>query len=253
MKNLLIYINPEKRFVGENDDRIKIQIDNSLDLGWKHEDIILVTNFKYEYNGVKSIIVDDSYYRDFDNKSGKISVILYLLKENIVREGELWWFHDLDAYQVYPITKEEVDLGETLAGFTDYGWKDYWNTGSIFFKKGSNKIFEWMENVFDQKKINEEPALMYLTKKNYKNINSMYKKVNTTYNLAASESGHRNLHITTEKATKPIKVIHFGPIVYKDINYLDINRGNNRLKICLISDRLLKIFKKHLPQLCTNL
>lgn len=253
MKNLLIYINPKKEFLGENKDRIKIQIDNSLDLGWKHKDIVLVTNFEYEYNGVKAMIVDDSYVRDFDTKAGKISVILYLLKENIVREGELWWFHDLDAYQIHRITEKEINLGDKVAGFTDYGWKAYWNTGSIFFKKGSHKIFEWMQNVFDQKKINEEPALMYLTKRNYQNINSLYKVVNTTYNLAASESGHRNLHITSERATKPIKVIHFGPIVYKEKNYIYINRGHNRLNLCLISDRLLKIFKKHIPELCSQL
>ena len=248
MKNLLIYINPAKVFLGETKDTIKVQIDNSLDLGWKVEDIILATNFPYEYNSVKAVEVADSHFRKFDIKSGKISVILYLLTCGIIKDDEIVWFHDLDAFQVYPITETEVDLGDKVVGFTDYGWKPFWNTGSIFFKKGSEKVFEWMINVFDQKKINEEPALWYLTRKNYKNINSMIKIMNTTYNLAASLSGQKHFKITTERAIKPIKVIHFGPIVYKGINYIKVNRENN-----LITDRLFNIFNKHLPDLCKNI
>ena len=37
MKNLLIYVNPRKDFGEEEKIAIKIQIDNSLDLGWKKE------------------------------------------------------------------------------------------------------------------------------------------------------------------------------------------------------------------------
>lgn len=251
MKNLMIYVNPAKEFLGEVKDTIKVQIDNSLDLGWKLDDIVLATNFPYEYNGVKALVVDDSHCREFDTKAGKISVILSLLK-NVV-EDELWWFHDIDAFQVHPITEEEINLGTAFVGFTDYGWKAFWNTGSIFFKKGSEKVFEWMQNVFDQKKINEEPALWWLTKHNYKNINSLCTKVNTTYNFPASLSGEKHLEITTKVALRPIKVIHFGPIVYRGVNYIEVNRGNNRLNLKLINDRLFIIFNKHMPQLCKNL
>jgi hypothetical protein len=52
MKNLLIYISPEHKFLPEYDKLVRIQIDNSLELGWKKEDIMLVTNFIFEYNGV---------------------------------------------------------------------------------------------------------------------------------------------------------------------------------------------------------
>ena len=50
MKQLLIYIGPTDKFDDEHEVLTKIQIDNSLDLGWKKEDILLVTNFPYEYN-----------------------------------------------------------------------------------------------------------------------------------------------------------------------------------------------------------
>lgn len=249
----MIYINPKKQFLGETRDIIKIQIDNSLDLGWNPEDIVLATNFPYEYNGIKAIEVDDSHFRDFDTKSGKISVIIHLIASGVVRSGELWWFHDLDAYQLLPIEENEIDLGGKGVGFTYYGWKEYWNTGSIFFTKDALKVFSWMRNVFDQKKINEEPALMWLTKKNYKNINDLYQIMNNTYNFPASRSGEKYLEITTKNASMPIKVLHFGPLVLDGVNYLWVNRGHNRMGLYLITDRLLKIFRKHIPELCQNL
>ena len=42
MKNLLIYTGPNKKFDAETVKFAKIQIDNSLDLGWKRENILLV-------------------------------------------------------------------------------------------------------------------------------------------------------------------------------------------------------------------
>ena len=53
MKNLLDYISPDKdltktKLDGEADLLAKVQIDNSLSLGWKRKDILLVTNFDYE-------------------------------------------------------------------------------------------------------------------------------------------------------------------------------------------------------------
>jgi hypothetical protein len=84
MKNLLIYINPAKSFINEawkdeNDILAKIQIDNSLEMGCKKEDIILVTNFEYEYRGVKSIVVsDDLYCNHSAGTPSKINVIVDL-------------------------------------------------------------------------------------------------------------------------------------------------------------------------------
>lgn len=47
MKNLLIYVNPRKDWDDETRKLIKLQVDNSLDLGWSSRDIILATNFPY--------------------------------------------------------------------------------------------------------------------------------------------------------------------------------------------------------------
>ena len=64
MKNLLIFLDPAKKFIGEYSNLMKIQVDNSLSLGWSVNNIISATNFEYEYRGVRSIVVDD--YETFD-------------------------------------------------------------------------------------------------------------------------------------------------------------------------------------------
>src|SRR3989344_2935283 len=115
MKNLLIYINPRHDFGVEEKVTVKIQIDNSLDLGWKRQDILLVTNFPYEYNAVKATIVGDENYCDSIPTTSKINTIVDLFKIQALIDifkintivdlfkkglmaGELYWYHDLDVF-----------------------------------------------------------------------------------------------------------------------------------------------------------
>ncbi len=201
MKNLLIYINPRKGFDNSyNDNRMaEVQIDNSL-LFSRPEDILFVTNFPYEYHGVKSLVVGDELFCEADPtfKASKINVIVYLL-ENKLLNG-LTWFHDLDAFQLAPI---EVKLKRDL-GFCDYGYKAFWNTGSIFFKPSALDVFRLIKNEVYKRKANEEPVLKILTKYNVCNINSRYQKLNNTYNV-----GMRHIPEVLPICDKPIKVAHF--------------------------------------------
>ncbi len=77
MKNLMLFVHPSKDFLEEQKTSIKIEIDNNLSLGWKREDIILATNFPYEYNGVKSLLVSsDNYCADISPCVPIINVIV---------------------------------------------------------------------------------------------------------------------------------------------------------------------------------
>ena len=176
MKNLMIYINHEKKFLGETEDLVKIQIDNSLKLGWKKKNIILATNFPYNYQGVKSTVLDDSIFRDINEKANKSNVIFHLLTQEVVKEAELWWYHDLDIFQLQPINSSEIALGDTTAGFMEDGSGKF-DIGSFFFRKYSNKIFEWMRNRAQRLRSDEARALESLASENYRNINSLYKNL----------------------------------------------------------------------------
>ena len=109
MKQLLIYTSPDTEFNKQHDFLARFQIDNSLQLGWKKEDIILSTNFPYEYKGVKSLLVN-GVYCEKDPTSNKMFVLDYLFKSELLEKEHLYWYHDFDAYENNLITEKELGL-----------------------------------------------------------------------------------------------------------------------------------------------
>lgn len=250
MKNLLIFINPFKNFdeglvnFRSCSTLVKVQIDNSLDLGWKAQDIILVTNFPYQYNGVKAIVIDDSSYCPFRPLSTKTVTVSYLHEKGLIDSKELYWVHDFDAYQVNPFQQSELGLDNLGAGFTDYGWSKKWSLGSYFFKASAQDLFKALRQAIYEHQIEDERAFGGLTRQNVGQINDHYKKINITYNFGMRHVGH-NFAI----AEKPLKVAHFHPYYHDNRmpkGTLDcFMYGQNELNEPLLSPRLIKIFQHH--------
>lgn len=248
---------------------VKLQIDNSLDLGWEREDIMLATNFDYEYNGVKSIVVSDDNFSQSDNPGSKHLAICELISRGLIKKGELYWFHDLDAFQSETITESELGMDGADLALTDYGWRERWATGSMFFAAQAEDIFRILLETANLFKIREEFALMVLTyqdryrlydeqqKEIYnpemmdkvpmaKDIQKRVKKINTSYNFVP----FYNTKYCYEIAIKPIKVVHFHPFgSFKEpdrpslINFYMY--GDNDIKTTFMSERLIKIFHEH--------
>jgi hypothetical protein len=229
MKNLIVYISPAGNFNEEYSVLTRVQIDNSLSLGWKKEDFMLVTNFNYEYNGVKSIIVGLDNFCAVRPRSLKTSIVPNLIDLGIVEKGKLYWDHDLDAFQANVIEESELGLESFDLGLTDYGWRDRWCMGSYFFKESARDIFELLKiDIF--KNIEDETVMMRLTGNNINKVNERSKRLNVTYNF-----GQRNTASNFKIATKPLKVLHFHP-----------NRPGlmNTFKP-LMSERMIEIFNHH--------
>ena len=265
MKNLLIYVSPTKNFVNatfnkvwkdETSILVKIQIDNSLEVGWKREDILLVTNFDYEYNGVKSLVVGDDNFCPFSPTASKINVIIDLFEQGIIKK-ELYWFHDFDAFQLEEILEGELVLDGVDIGLTDYGSSIVnpgrslrWSTGTIFFKESALDIFKLWKNEVYRFRINEEIALLEMLKKGRNiAIKNRVKKINITYNLATRM---RNISESYEMAIKPLKVIHFHPFDRRIVegetggdNIAVCVYGKNKMNKVLVNERLISIFKEH--------
>jgi len=250
MKNLLIYINPTEYFDKETTVLVKLQIENSLELGWKLEDLILVTNFPYEYMGVKAFIIGGENYCELFPQATKVDTIVHLFKIGFIGD-DLYWLHDLDSYQQEIITEEELGLEGLDLGLTDYGRKPRWNGGSTFLRKSAADIYQTLKDVMYAKNANyksgiwknEEDVLMEMTKNNTNGINSRVKRLNYTYNF-----GVRKIKECYEKTSKPIKVLHFHPerIYWGKSRALDIIMyGKNSLEIPLMNKRLSILFKKY--------
>lgn len=270
MKNLLIFVTPKKRFPpGEPELLVKIQIDNSLDLGWKREDLILATNFDFEYNGVKSVTVGDDNFLPYSRRGSKNKVILELFDRGLLNNKEVYWFHDLDAYQSESITESELEMGNADMALTDYCWREKWNTGSVFFKTNAEDIYRsFVETHNIIRTDNDEVALMVLTnglsqaetddlRQKYgprifekipkvKDISKRILKINTTYNFLP----WFNTRHCYETAIKPIKVVHFhlycgarDPRIPSLLNFYMY--GDNEINTVFMSERLIKIFRHH--------
>lgn len=247
MKNLLIYINPDG-FDPETEKLARIQIDNSLELGWKPEDIILVTNFPYEYNGIRAIVIGDDTFCPFYKEASKAFAIIRMFESGLIGD-DIYWFHDFDAYQLEPITEEELGLEDFEAGFCDHGRRPDWNTGSFFFKNSTEDLFRAMAARVkpglnkDRRHQHEQQALQDMTNEDANNINARIKRMNITYNF-----GMRRIELLYQLATKPIKVLHFHPYHprNKGLDTLGIAlRGKNRLGFPLMNKRLIKIFNRY--------
>lgn len=234
MKQLLVYVNPRK-YLDENEESlVKIQIDNSLELGWKAEDIMLATNFEYAYKGVKSTILSDDTYCDYSPISTKIPALLSIIDS---LEG-MWWMHDLDAFQLSPITDEEIGTPEYA--LCDYGRMPRWEGGNIFFRKEAKDIFEKEKEIMDAKKTVDEGALWILTNEN-ESIRARVTKLNITYSFKSA-----NVNSCYKIALKPLRIAHFNPregIPKNNIpNLLDFYKGKNKIHLQLIPDRLIRLF-----------
>lgn len=248
MKNLMIYVNPNG-FDEESKKLVKIQIDNSLDLGWKPEEILLVTNFPYEYSGIKALVLNDTGYFDYFKPATKYTVLSQLFDMGLI-EDKVHMMHDLDAFQLVPITQEELGIENLDAAFCDYGRLRLWQLGCFYFKKSAEDIIRYLtKRIIEKRDTDKEKSifkpideytLLEITDNNEININSRIKKLNGAYLM-----GMRRLTLTYPKAEKPLKMLHFHP-ESKILNTLDIAmRGRNRLGIPLMNDRLINIFKRY--------
>lgn len=222
-------------------------------MGWKREDILLVTNFDYEYNGIKALVIDDGNYCSFSPTASKINTIISLFELGLIK-NELYWFHDFDAFQLEEIS---LDLDDSKIALTDYGITDInkdrdrrWSTGSLFFNKGSKDIFDWIRESVYKYQANEEVSLLVLTRHNKYNILNRIDKLNITYNFATRR---RNVYEQYKITDLPIKVIHFHPLDTRPVFYL--HKGHDNMDVCvrgknpmnkiLVSERLIRIFKKY--------
>jgi len=174
---------------------INAQIENSLEVGWKLDDIILLTNFDYSYNGWESTCLD---LNEFCWTGSKMFGMKYLFDNNMV--NETIWAKDLDCWQGVWFDEPEIkDVGAATYS------RPTFNGGSVFWKPSSRDILEnVIEKIVKNKSAKEEPTLNEVLKS--KEYSDRVTVLNYTYNVGCSGYYERYT-----KSIKPIKVYHFHP------------------------------------------
>jgi hypothetical protein len=143
MKNFIGYIIPEP--IIENGGKklakrlrsvtrsLKIQVENSLRLGWKKEDIVFVTNFEFEHMGVKAYINND-LIPTATRFLGKHYSLCWAMQ----RFDDDWWVHDHDTWQLRPFGLPEMKTDICAYKF----WGKKVGDSSFFVKKEAKNIIK---------------------------------------------------------------------------------------------------------------
>ena len=226
----------KNRYKKENiETLIQAQIENSLESHWAKKDIILLTNFDYEFLDIKSIKID---LNNFCHTGSKIFGMKWLFDNDIT--DDIVWSHDLDAWQ--SVSFNPPDFKDV--GIACYSTSKY-NGGSIFWKKEAKDIVSKIVEIITLNKENkEEPTLNKILKsKKYKN---RITNVNNTFNVGCSGYAKRY-----NRSIKPIHVCHFHP--YNNTAWETHALDRNGLDNKGISNRLEHLLRKYYPNLATEL
>lgn len=226
MLNLLTAITVPKSYSGRYDpDKIRIllnaQVENSLEVGWDIDRIIVLTNFDYEYMGVKARQIE---HNPLCPTASKMYGVQNILKDDII------WSHDLDAWQNHWF--DCPDFKDIGAG--TYNYKKF-NGGSIFWRPSAidlmNEIIETLES---ESSTYEENVLNRIFKANPDRVT----KLNFTYNVGCSNYIER-----WKKSDKPVRVVHFHP--YNRIAWETHALDRCKMGHKGISDRLENVLRKY--------
>ena len=201
---------------------LKMQIDNSLYYGWAPADIIIGSNFDFEYKSIKNYTLTDiCTFNIFNNK-------WYGMLE-LMRNGVLdcdFWFHDQDNWQINNISFPEFN-GEI--GAASYIRTPEWNTSAMYIKKSAMAILEYIVQSMKMNQIvyqSDEDWIAFLRKNS--EIKDYLCTLNTQYCV-----GYTYLDDRINAANGPIKSLGFVPGTASHKAFLERN---------LIPGQLEKIF-----------
>lgn len=231
MKNLMVANIREKgRYSPDNIKQLlRAQIENSIQVGWEIEDIIVIANFDFEFLGVKTIKTDLNKHCFTGSKMFGVKYVF----DNNLNEREMVFSHDLDVWQNIWFDPPEIkDVGITTYSSTRL------NGGSVFWRFSAKDIIELI--VFEiNKGINkEEPVINKLL--NTEEYRGRVTIVNNTYNVGCSGFFPRYLW-----SAKPIRVVHMNPTNRIAWETHRLNRDG--MGAVSISPRLEHLLRKYYP------
>ena len=234
MKNVIVYNqikneNPGgNRYVDEHLIKyLNSQIDNYIRIGWDLDDIIIGTNFEYEYKGIKNHFLEDVCTHSGFNNFWYGA--LELMNKGILKDD--FWLHDQDSW---PVRKFEFPNFDGEIGGCEYQGTNQWNCGSIYFKKTSKPILEYIvELLRDNPEVpvsSDEEWIAFCRFNGQSEIKNYLSSIDTRYNV-----GYTHFDKRYNNATKPICVLAFKP-----------DEKNNFDRVENYVDKgLSDIFKKH--------
>jgi len=215
---------------------LQAQIDNMLELGWRTEDIILLTNFDFEFMGIKAEIIK---LNNFCLTGSKMWALKWLFDND--RVDDIIFSSDLDCWQNCWFDCPEF---ETDVGACQYSNPKF-NGGSIFWRPNSRDIVnEIVEVLTKEKAKSEEPTLNKIFKsEKYKDRISI---LNSTFNTGCSGFAPRY-----ERSIKPVRVCHFHP--NNSVAWEIFAHDRDGIGEIAVTIRLERLLRRYYSDLATEL
>jgi hypothetical protein len=207
---------------------IQAQLENSRELGWAPEDLYVVTNLNVE--GEANII--RCPLNETCLTGSKMFALQYLFDQRLIQENDVWWAHDLDAWQNHPFTAPEfLDIG-----LAEYSTEKF-NGGSIFLRgTARDLIFGIVSMIHHTRGLKEEPAINQILRSPL--CRHRVSTLNSTYNVGCSAYA-----IRYHRSIQPILVSHFHPT--GSTSWRTHVDGVNPLGIPSVSPRLVDLLQRH--------
>jgi hypothetical protein len=236
MKNLIMYIEEKG---GEDPAEVRrnleFQVVNSLELGWRVEDMVLFTNFPFQVEGVRAIEVELAKRPRKAHVNAFHKTHCLLLAFDRMADDEIVWYHDTDAYQLIPI---EPPPGPWIFAACLYCVHERLmiQNGSMFFTKAARAIWERAYDLLLHHEYRLDEFALTDLMSNPEFLGN-YLQLDYSYNL-----GTTDLSLRYQFSQKPIKVVHFHP--ERPEHSVQFFQARNSLGVSPLPERFVKLAQR---------
>ena len=238
MKNLMLYVTERGRFGLDGIRRnLDVQVDNSLELGWRPGDVLVYTNFPYARHGVKAVEVRPGKRPRTARATSfhKTEVLLHALAT--LEVGEVLWYHDADAYQLQPFAGSPAPGKDLAACLYCTRQRMLIQGGSLFLTRDARPIFEQVHELLVRHRYRkDEFALTDLA--GQPDFLDRFAPLDYSYNL-----GDTDFELRYQLAAKPVKVAHFH--LERHDHRAKFLAGANSLGVFPLGERFERLLQRH--------
>ena len=155
------FIYKDKDQMSRITDSLRFHIDNLESNNWRDHDLIIKTNFSFEYNGISSVLFNNNELILENLFLTKFLAIYEVLQEY---PNEIIWFHDIDTFQIKPFNLLDI---QNLIYNLDILYCNYWpgnsqaQGASVFYNGMTKSIKDIYELLLNNRSLNypDEPML----------------------------------------------------------------------------------------------
>jgi hypothetical protein len=203
---------------------VEAQCENSLALGWSPRDLVVATNHELSVDAT----VIRTPLNDRCLTGSKMFALEHLFSLGMIHHREIWWAHDLDAWQNFPFEAPSIaDIA-----LAEYSTPKF-NGGSVLLRASSaDLVCAIASEIRHSCAEREEPAINRVLRK--PEHAARVTTLNSTFNVGCSAYA-----IRYERSHLPILVSHFHPLIKSA--WRTHVAGKNKIGKVSVSPRLTDI------------